>query len=151
MPLSDEFLDVLASAKEVAKRCFQLAGKLLGITGEIAEMEASRLLGLELAPPRQSGWDASRLREDGSMERLQIKGRWMMNGYRSAARIGAIDLNSEFDAVLLVLLDENLSPSEILRADRSKVVMALTEPGSRSRNLRGQISISKFRQISTRV
>lgn len=151
MPLSDEVLDVLASAKDVAKRYYQLTGKPLGITGEIAEMEAARLLGLELAPPRQSGWDASRLEEDGSMERLQIKGRWMMNGYRSAARVGAIDFNSEFDAVLLVLLDENLSPSEILRADRAKVVMALTEPGSRSRNLRGQMSISKFRQISTRV
>lgn len=151
MPLSDEALDVLASAKDVAKRYYQLTGKPLGITGEIAEMEAARLLSLELAPPRQSGWDASRLREDGSMEHLQIKGRWMMNGYRSAARVGAIDFDSEFDAVLLVLLDENLSPSEILRADRPNVVKALTDPGSRSRNLRGQMSISKFRQISTRV
>jgi hypothetical protein len=151
MPISAEIIDVLSSAKDVAKRYYVLTRKPLGITGEIAEMEAARLLGLELAPPRQRGWDASRQRADGSSEKLQIKGRWLMNGSRPSAKVGAIDVKSEFDAVLLVLLDADLSPMEILRAERSKVVAALTEKGSIARTVRGQMSISKFRQISIRV
>ena len=43
---------LLGEAKRIAKEYQELTGKPLGITGEIAEYEAARLLGLELAEAR---------------------------------------------------------------------------------------------------
>ena len=49
--------DILATVKPLAAECYQLTGKPLGITGEVAEYVAAELLGLELAPPRTKGYD----------------------------------------------------------------------------------------------
>jgi hypothetical protein len=61
--------------------------------------------------------------------------------------MGRIDLKKEWDAVLLVLLDENLEALEMHQAERSAIEAALLKPGSRSRNERGQLAVSKFRSI----
>jgi hypothetical protein len=65
--------------------------------------------------------------------------------------LGRIVLDKPWDAVLLVILDENYEATAIYRADRAAVEKALSVPGSRSRNERGQLGLSKFRQIGTRV
>jgi hypothetical protein len=49
------------------------SGQGQGITGEIAESEAVRLLGLKLAPVRTPGCDVIR-RKGARIERLQVKG-----------------------------------------------------------------------------
>ena len=48
--------------------------------------------------------------------------------------------SQEFDAVLMVLLDENLDAFEIVEADRGPVIAALAAPGSRARNERGALA-----------
>jgi len=48
-------LEILREAKKLAQEYRQLTGKPLGITGEVAEYEAARLLGVELTPARQAG------------------------------------------------------------------------------------------------
>ena len=116
------------------------------MTAEIAEYEAARLLGLTLSPARQAGYDATRSTKDGE-QLLQIKGRCILPGSKPGQRVGAIDPTKQWDAVLLVLLDREYAPTAIYEADRS----ALTTPGSRARNQRGQLSISKFRAIGRRV
>lgn len=70
----DPVLEILADAKKLAQRFRALTGKPLGITGEVAEYEAARILGVTLLPPRQAGYDATEEYE-GSVRRLQIKGR----------------------------------------------------------------------------
>lgn len=40
----------------------RLTGKPLDITGEVAEYEAARVLGVELTPARQAGYDATETR-----------------------------------------------------------------------------------------
>ena len=52
-----------------------------------------------------------------------------------------MNLEREWDAVLLVLLDEELDPIEIYEADRATVTEALQRPGSKARNERGQLSV----------
>ena len=42
----DPVLDVLAQAKSIAAQYYKLTGKPRGITGEVAEYEAARLLGI---------------------------------------------------------------------------------------------------------
>jgi hypothetical protein len=51
-----------------------LTGKPLGVTGEIAEYEAARILGPALTLARQAAYDAIE-RKDGKVRPLQIKGR----------------------------------------------------------------------------
>jgi hypothetical protein len=122
----------------------------LGITGEVAEYEAARLLGLKLAAVRQAGYDVLRVRK-GKSERLQVKGRCIVNK-KPGKRVGSIDTKKkEWDGVLLVLLDADFEPAAIYEAPRAAIVKALKKPGSKSRNERGALSVSQFKRISTRV
>src|SRR6185312_14104431 len=112
-------LEILSTAKKLAQEYRALTGKPLGVTGEVAEYEAARLLGVELTAARNAGYDATR-HSDG--RRFQIKGRCMLPGCKPGQRLGSIDISKEFDGVLMVLLDENLDAFEIVEADRGPVI-----------------------------
>lgn len=140
---------LLADARAIAKRYRELTQRPLGITGEVAEYEAARLLNLQLAPAREAGYDAIRER-GGKPDYLQIKGRCILSK-NPGQRIGKIDLSKPWDGVLLVLLDADFEPTEIYEARRHEIEQALTKPGSRARNERGALAVSKFKSIGTRV
>jgi hypothetical protein len=57
--IQDRIMAILCDAKKLAQEYRTLTGKPLGITGEVAEYEAARLLGVELTPARQAGYDGS--------------------------------------------------------------------------------------------
>jgi hypothetical protein len=139
-------MEVLREAKLLAQEYYRLTGKPLGITGEVAEYEAARVLGVELTPARQAGYDALE-RSDGSVRRLQIKGRCLLPNCKPGQRVGSIDVAKDWDAVLLVLLDENFDAAEIYEAERSAVLTALAAPGSKARNERGALGVNKFKAI----
>lgn len=145
--INGEILDILREAKILARRFYQLTGKPLGITGEVAEYEAATKLGLNLDCARQAGYDATELGADG-VRRIQIKGRCVMDPSKLTGRLGSIDLTKPFDAVLLVLLDSNFNSIAMYQADRDVVVQALTKPGSIARNERGALAIKQFLAIS---
>ena len=105
-------IELLGQAKKPAQEYRTLTGKPLGITVEVAEYEAARILELELTPARQAGYDAIE-RKDGKTRRLRIKGRCMLPGCKPGQRVGSIDITKEWDAVILVLLDENFEAKEI--------------------------------------
>ena len=136
-------LDILREAKRLAQEYRALTGKPLGITGEVAEYEAARLLGLELTPARQAGYDAIE-QIDGQTRRLQIKGRCMLPGCKPGQRLGSIDINKDWDAALMVLVDGNFDALEIYEAERADIVKALSDPGSKARNERGALAVSKL-------
>jgi hypothetical protein len=73
MEATDEVYQVLSGAKALARRYYHLTGKPLGVTGEVAEYEAARILNLELELARQAGYDATETR-DGLTIRIQTKG-----------------------------------------------------------------------------
>ncbi len=145
-----EIESVLEDAKKVAKQYKRLTGKPLGITGEVAEFTAAKLLNLELAQARQSGYDAIR-KQHGKGVMVQIKGRSLPRKTNPGARIGTIQLDKKWDIIVLVLLDEDLEPIEIFEADRASVTKALLAPGSKARNERGQLGIAKFKSIGKRI
>ena len=141
-------LALFAEAKGLALEYRTLTGKPLGITGEVAEYEAARLLSLELTPARQAGYDAIRP-SDG--RRYQIKGRCLLPGCKPGQQLGSIRVDKEFDAVLMVLLDEHFDAAGIYEADRQAIIAALSAPGSRARNERGALAVSKFKSIGHEV
>jgi hypothetical protein len=146
MEEKDRVLQILSEAKKLAQEYRALTGKPLGITGEVAEYEAARLLGLQLTAARQAGYDAIEDR-GGKIRQLQIKGRCVLPGCKPGQRVGAIDISKPFDAVLLVLLDENFDAFEIHEAERIDVLAALSAPGSKARNERGALGVTKFKSI----
>jgi len=141
---------VIEEAKKVAKEYKRLTGRPLGITGEVVEYEAARALNLELSEVRQEGYDAI-CRVDGTERRIQIKGRCIPSNAKPGQRLGSINLDKEWDTVLLVILDEAFEPIEMYEAPRVKVKEALTRPGSKARNERGQLGISQFKNIAKKV
>lgn len=143
--------DVLRDVKRLAIEYYELTGKPLGVTGEIAEFEAADKLDLELAPARTEGYDA--VRQRGSRKfRIQIKGRRILDGKPPyQGRVSRIDLAKPFDSVALVLLDQRYETLEIWEAPRAKVEARINAPGSRARNERGSLGISQFRSIAKRV
>lgn len=143
-------LSILRKAKALAREYYQLTGRPLGVTGEVAEYEAIRRLGLEPSVVRQSGYDAIR-RRGNRRTRIQIKGRCLLPGAKPGQRLGRIDLTKAFDTVLLVLLDEKLNATAMYEASRARVKKALLAPGSKARNERGALAVSKFKSIGKQI
>src|SRR5713101_8125624 len=112
---------ILGEAKRLAREYYALTGKPLGLTGEVAEYEAKAMLGVTLTPARQAGYDAVE-RRGGVARKLQIKGRCLADNPKPGQRLGSIRLDKEWDAVLLVLLDQNFDAIAIYEADRAAVV-----------------------------
>ena len=148
---ANEVTRLLIEAKRIAQRFYQLTGKPLGISGEIAEHEAARLLGLVLAPPREAAIDAY-LHKDGKTQSIQIKGRAVSATRRYIGRVSKIKLEPKFDAVVLVLLDKSsFDTLEIWRAEYEDIKNRLIAPGSKSRNERGSLGISQFKTVAKKI
>ncbi|RMM39108.1 hypothetical protein QO021_28355 (plasmid) [Pseudomonas amygdali pv. lachrymans] len=147
MEVQDDVYEILREAKILARRYYHLTGKPLGVTGEVAEYEVCRILGLELEQARTAGFDAIETR-DGVDLKVQIKGRYFPNSRMRGGRLGSIDLKQPFDIVMLVLLDGDYNAFQIFEAQRPDVEAILTRPGSKSRNERGAVGISQFKAIS---
>ena len=147
----DAIRQLKSDAKALAVRYYELTGKPLGITGEMAELEAAELLGLELADARTPGFDAYRER-DGQRERIQIKGRAVDAADRYRGRCPSIKCGDQFDYVLTVLMDRRtLDVLEIWEACEADVDARLKAPGSKSRNERNSMGLSQFKSIAKKV
>jgi hypothetical protein len=145
-----ELVSLLKQARTLAKRYRELTGRPLGITGEIAEAEAVRLLKVELAPVRTAGYDVIRRTRTG-IERLQVKGRVVYSKSMAGQRIGTLSVKKKWDGVLLVLMDGNFDTIKIFEAARRPLVKAIKRPGSTARNERGALSVTLFCRIGHQV
>ena len=139
-------MEILAEAQALASEYRALTGKPLGVTGEVAEFHAARLLGLSLAPARTEGFDATY--PDG--RRVQIKGRVILPDSKSGQRLGTIKKNAPCDLVMLVIMDEALKPVSIAEAQMADVRARLDVPGSNARK-RGALGIAEFNRFAREV
>ncbi len=148
-----EIEKILTAAKLLSRRYKELSGKPLGITGEVAEFEAARRLGLELADARSPGYDARKKEADSELL-IQIKGRsYPRSVGESGQRIGKMDFTKKWDAVVLVLMDENFEVREILQASRKQIEdrlrsLPVSENGKQTHTQRGALTVPMFRSIS---
>ena len=138
---------VIRAATELAMEYRRITGKPLGITGEVGEFHATKLLGWQLAEARQPGYDA--VAPDG--HRVQIKARCIPAGSSPSQRVGGIKRDHEWETVALVQMDGDFAPLAIYEAHRADIERELTRPGSISRNERGALAVSKFKSIATLV
>lgn len=138
---------LMSEARNLAAAYRQATGKSLAISGEIALSDAVRLLGLEPAAPADEGFDAVR-RHESDETRIQVKARMVFEDARRAHRLGQLKLEKEWDAIILVLMDESYVPLEMYEATRSAVEDALAKTPQKAR---GSLSVAKFRHIARRI
>lgn len=74
-----------------------------------------------------------------------------MEASKPGQRLGEIKLKKEWDSVMLVLLDEQYRATAIYEAERPAVKDAIEAPGSKARNVRGALGVSKFKSIGRLV
>lgn len=147
----DVIISLIQDIKTLATRYYRLTGKPLGVTGELAELEAAQKLGLGLMEARTAGYDAFRKDESGRLVRVQIKGRAVDPDRRYVGRCPAIKCGV-FDEVVLVLFDRaSFEPLEMWHADESAVAAKLALPGSKARNERSSLGISQFRALARKI
>lgn len=140
---------LITQARRLAADYRRATGKTLpGVSVEIAENDAARLLGLELVEDRTQGYDAIGL-ADSNMEGLKvlIKGRTIFDESKSGQRIGQIKADKPWDAVVLVLMDEDYEPFEIYTGYREDLIEHLDDVSSRSKK-RGAMSVARFKILS---
>lgn len=135
---------LMAEARRLAADYRRATGKTLAISGEIAVSDAIGALGLEPAPGGANGYDAVRRRPDGSEEKIQVKGRVVFEDTRRPHRLGQLKLDGEWDVTVLVLMDENYEPFEMIEARRA-VLAELLEDVKPSR--KGTLSVGRFRAV----
>ena len=144
-------VEVIADAKRLAVEYRLLTGKPLGISGEVAEIEVHRCLGLELAPARTAGHDAIRHLGEQS-ELVQVKGMAIDIAHPRKGRLPSINLAHPFDSVVLVLIDQaTMNSYEMLGKLDVTGLNISTKPGSKARNERGALAISQFCAHALRV
>lgn len=138
---------LIAQARQLAAEYRRTMGKPLpGISNEIAEHDAVRLLDLETEATPNAGWDAV---DPTSGRRLQIKSRTIFDETKGGERIGQLKMNQEWDAVVLVLMDEDYEPYEIYEALREDLAERCNTTSNRSK--RGAMSVARFKIVGELV
>ena len=135
---------LIAQARQLAAEYRRAMGRPLpGISNEIAEHDAVRLLGLEPKSSAEGGWDAI---DPANGHKIQIKSRTIFDESKGGQRVGQLKLNQDWDAVVLVLMDEDYEPYEIYQAERPDIEEFVGESHS-SRAKRGALSVARFKII----
>lgn len=141
---------LIAEARRIAAAYRRTTGRpLAGVSAEICQHDAARLLDLELCQPPVNGYDAVG-RGARAGKRIQIKGRAIFDEARGGHRIGQLRIEQEWDSVVLVLMDENFEPFEIYEADRADVLDDISQSDSRRRK-RGAMSVARFKHLGRLV
>ena len=142
---------LITEARRLAAEFRRTTGKPLpGVSGEIAQHDAARLLDLEVCKEKPGGYDAiGRGKREG--KRVQIKGRVIFDEEKSGQRVGQLKLEQDWDSVVLVIMDEDYEPYEIFEADRDEILDAMDEAGKSLRKKRGAMTVARFKIISRLV
>ena len=133
----DQLIDNIIS---LAIRYRQRFGKSLGITSEIGEYKASKLLKLDRAQGNiNKGFDAV----DSEGKKVQIKSRICS---RNKGRTGIFN-NYDFDYAVLVLMSENYEVTDIYKLGKQEI----KEEIDRQHYTKSSLSINKFTDIADQV
>lgn len=138
---------LIAQARRLAADYRRTMGRPLpGVSNEIAEHDAIRLLNLEPRPQgyQEGGYQA--LDPARGNARVQIKSRAIFDEAKGGQRIGQLNMDAPWDILVLVLLDGEYEPYEIYAVDREEVAAA-TQGVSAARAKRGALSVARLKII----
>jgi len=137
---------LIAQARKLAADYRRAMGKPLpGVSNEIAEHDAIRLLGLEPMPVGSAGGYQALDPQRGG-KRIQIKSRAIFDESKGGQRIGQLNPEGQWDSVVLVLMDADYEPYEIYETEREDI-QEYTNSSSKGRSKRGAMSVARFKII----
>jgi len=120
-------------------------GQTLPVSHDLACYDAMRLLGLSEPESQEAGVDAIKV-TGNTIEKYHIKGRVQFSDVRvKQQRIGQLNLNADWQVVVLVLLDDDYMPTSILSCSHEAVAEVL---GDKPTNKRGAMTVAQFRRIA---
>lgn len=136
---------LIAQARILAAEYRRTMGKPLpGISLELAEYDAVKLLNLQAHTTGEGGYNA--IDPQRGNKRIQIKSRTIFDEEKSGQRLGQLRLEQQWDSVVLVLMDEEYEPYEIYEAEREDILEFVGD-SSASRAKRGAMSVARFKII----
>lgn len=142
---------LIAETRRLAADYKRATGKSLAVSSEIARHDACNLLQLKsLEDESVGGHDAIGQHAAWKDLKVQIKGRAIFDDARSGQRIGQLKLDKEWDAVVLVLMNEEFETQEIYMATRDEVKDELADMGSKRQN-RGAMTVARFKHLARLV
>lgn len=137
---------LMEETRSLAAKYRAATGQTLPVTHDLACYDAIRLLGLIVPEELEAGIDAIQEIEDAT-DKFTIKGRVQFsNAKGKQQRIGQLNLDSQWTACLLVLLNDDYLPTLILRTDRNIIEEVMA---SKPANKRGAMTVAQFRKIAT--
>ena len=134
---------LMAEARRLAADYHKATGQTLPLSNEIARHDAMRLLNLQPPAEPLAGVDAIGEGERAGLK-VQIKGRVMFDDSRTRQRVGQLGFDGQWDRIVLVLMDENYQPTELIEASREVLSAALAELKP---NKRGAMTVARFRNL----
>lgn len=134
---------LMAEARRLAADYHKATGQTLPLSNEIARHDAVRLLKLQLPAEPLAGVDALGCDERSGLK-FQIKGRVQFDDSRNRQRIGQLAFDGQWDVVVLVLMDEDYQPTELIEASREALAAALADTKP---NKRGAMTVARFRNL----
>lgn len=139
----------MQETRKLASNYYQTTGQILPVTQELAKYDAITLLKLEKSANEQNGIDA--IGKEGFIREkpLLIKGRAIFTKKNMTHRIGQLNMNENWDYLLLVLYDEFFEVNMIYCAKKT-VLNAIVE-NKQKQNKRGMLSVNQFKAVSTCV
>jgi len=141
---------LISQARKLAAEYKSATEKTLpGVSNEIAEHDAAKLLDLQLCNDRSAGFDAIGCNQREGI-RYQIKGRTIFDESKTNQRLGQIKSDKTWDAIVLVLLNSDYEAFELYEATREEVLQVIDKPSSAQKK-RGALSVARFRAIGTLV
>ncbi|MCG6938440.1 MAG: hypothetical protein LJE83_09770 [Gammaproteobacteria bacterium] len=140
---------LINETRRLATEFKRTTGTVLPVSGEIARYDVSRHLDLTLCDDNNCGYDAIG-NEQRKGQRVQIKSRVIGDAVKSSHRIGQLNVNGEWDVVILSLMDNKFEPLEMYQASREEILEATSKSNS-TRSKRGAISVTKFMIIGQLV
>lgn len=132
---------LMSEARRLAAEYHRATGQTLPLTNEIARFDAMSLLQLEAPTEELAGVDAI---SDAGARKVQIKGRVVFDGARAKQRIGQLGFDGKWTHVILVLMDGDYQPVELIEAERDALQQAL---GQLAPNKRGAMTVGRFKTL----
>ena len=112
---------LIEETRKLAAEFRRTTGTMLPVSGEIARHDVSHHLDLELYKEHSTGIDAvGRNAREGL--RIQIKSRVVGDAVKPGHRIGQLNLDRDWDLVILSLMDDEFEPLEMYEASREEKI-----------------------------
>ena len=122
----------------VEYRC--TTGSTLPVSADLANYDAIRLLKMEKPEEQISGVDGIL---DGV--KILIKGRVIFSTAKKGLRIGQLNVGGQWDAVVVVVFNEEYQPQVLYQASRASLEESLKQG---SKNARGALTLDRFKALS---